>query len=659
MTGRPLAGVILALVVEASHWLKIRWEFDEAAYSTAWQLTTVAIAIAAVLIYLDGSPYQALPKLLTWLPVLLLPMQFVQSFGMNQSMPLITFSFLAKHRRKRNLRLGLKEAVNHIHFGNVYFVTILIGSTLGDAASSGLFLPGIVILTAWILVANSRRRPVLSLAIALTIASGIAVSGQQALEQLDNWLTNRAPSRYSFDSDSVTTMIGRTGTIQQSPDIVWRLKVPTKTSPPRLLRTATYNSYQPGAWIIDPPLAKVFKDLDLFTYEGSPYYRLEQDPEASKAVRAVRPSLPRFTIRGGVLTDSPLSLPGDATSLVGFELDGIEHNALGTVRVAPKHSVIEGTVLWRGDSNTEELPMDEDLVVPFRERATLDTVLSELKLDEQPDLEKKLDILRAWFANHFTYTRTLTIQSWTQGFSTPTAITQFLTKNRAGHCEYFAAATALLLLEAKIPARYATGYAVLEKDAKHDEYVIRGTHGHAWCRVWDAEKNVWIDYDTTPASWTAMLASLNPSTQGFNDALKRLREDFFLWRNRPSNRLGATLVMVAIFLSVTAFVFKRLWKTRRRLEEARRSIGYEGPQRRTPLNSLERQAEKILGPRPLGKPFAQWISLLKPRFSDSRMLDEAVDLHQRLRFDPAPIEPAAETRLEELAKDIERSLKRQ
>ena len=657
MTGRPLTGLVLALLVETNHWVKIRWEFDEAAYSTAWQLSTIGIAITAVLIYLDGSPYQALPKLLTWLPVLLLPMQFVQSFGMNESMPLITFSFLAKQRRKRNLRLGLKESAIHIHFGNVYFVTVLIASTLGDGSSRWQFLPGIILLTGWILLSASRSRAT-SLIMALAIASGFAVAGQYGLEQLDNWLTNRGPSRYSFDTDSVTTMIGRTGTIQQSPDIVWRLKVAKGMAPPRLLRTATYNSYQPGSWIIEPPIAKVFKDLDLFTYEGQPYYRLEQDPEASKPVRAVRPSLPRFTLRGGVLTDSPLSLPGDTTSLVGFEVDGIEHNALGTVRVAPKHSVIEGTVLWRGDSNTEKFPLPEDLVVPFRERATLDAVLSELKLDEQPDLKSKIEVLRTWFANHFTYTRTLTIQSWTQGFSTPTAITQFLTKNRSGHCEYFAAATVLLLREAKIPARYATGYMVLERDVKHDEFVIRGTHGHAWCRVWDEEGKTWIDFDTTPPSWTGMLANLNPPMQSFNDALKRLREDFFLWRNRPSNRFGATLVMTAIFLAVSIFVFKRLWKTRRRLEEVKRSNGYSGTIRSTPLNSLEKQAEKLLGPRPLGKPFAQWISLLKPRFTDATVLDEAVDLHQRVRFDPVPVEPAAEIRLEELAKDIESTLKR-
>ena len=83
-----MTGVLLALLVESAHWIRVRWNFDEQAYGRAWHLTTIAIAIASVLILLDGSPYSATPTLITWLPPLLLPMQFVQSFGLADSMPL-------------------------------------------------------------------------------------------------------------------------------------------------------------------------------------------------------------------------------------------------------------------------------------------------------------------------------------------------------------------------------------------------------------------------------------------------------------------------------------------------------------------------------------------------------------------------------------------
>jgi hypothetical protein len=147
-------------------------------------------------------------------------------------------------------------------------------------------------------------------------------------------------------------------------------------------------------------------------------------------------------------------------------------------------------------------------------------------------------------------------------------------------------------------------------------------------------------------------------TQRFNDTVKRIREDFFLWRNRPNNRLAVTLVMSAIGLGVVGFVVKRLWKTKRRLEAEKFAAGYGGPLIRTPLHALERQAEKRLGMRPAGQPFGAWLLRLRHSLSDSKTLDEAIELHQRLRFDPEPSRQTEQERLAELAKKLESEIKR-
>ena len=70
---------------------------------------------------------------------------------------------------------------------------------------------------------------------------------------------------------------------------------------------------------------------------------------------------------------------------------------------------------------------------------------------------------------------------------------------RAGHCEYFAASTTLLLRAAGIPARYATGFAVMEYSPLEAAFVVRARHAHAWSRAWNGER--WVDLDTTPPSW--------------------------------------------------------------------------------------------------------------------------------------------------------------
>lgn len=88
----PLVGLGLAVVVEASHWLRLRWDFDDEALVRSWRLSVLGIAVAAVMILIDGQRYTALPSLLSWLPALLLPVQFVQSYGMRSAVPLSEFS---------------------------------------------------------------------------------------------------------------------------------------------------------------------------------------------------------------------------------------------------------------------------------------------------------------------------------------------------------------------------------------------------------------------------------------------------------------------------------------------------------------------------------------------------------------------------------------
>lgn len=658
MTGRPLTGILLAFIVESAHWTKLRWDFDEEDCGRAWQLTTIAIGLASLLIYLDTSLINAMPIVLTWLPPLLLPMQFVQSYGLKDSLPVNTFSFLAKHRRRRNLRLGLSGSVIHINFGNLYFVTILMGSTMGTDANGWFFLPGIIVLTGWLLLSASGSRP-LALFIALSVAGCLAVAGQLGLNELQTWLGNRASGRSAFDPNSVSTMVGRPGTVALSPDIVWRLRPAPNTSPPALLRTATYNNYGPSSWDCRPSTDKHFKDLDTRLFENDPYFILAQGTGEQAQLQAVGKNLPRFNLRGAASAETPLALPGDGASLRDFELDGIERNSFGTVRVFPKHSVIEGTVLWKGKTSPENPPISiADLDIPIPEREMLKGVVNELHLDAAPTLEDKLAIIRTWFQREFRYTRELTISSSGSVFTKPTAMAQFLTMSRAGHCEYFASAATLILREAGIPARYATGYAVMERDAKHAEFVIRGIHGHAWCRVWDAANSQWTDFDTTPGTWLETLPPKDTLKQRFNDAVKRLREDFFLWRNRPANRLAVTLFMSAIGLGVLGFVLKRLWKSKRRLEAEKSFIGYEGPVIRTPLHALEAQAEKRLGPRPPGLPFGTWLLRLRPGLRASNALDEAIEIHQRLRFDPAPPLPTEREKLEELARQLESEIKR-
>jgi hypothetical protein len=397
-----------------------------------------------------------------------------------------------------------------------------------------------------------------------------------------------------------------------------------------------------------------FKDLDTRLIGGDAYFLLQenevfQDPSG----------LPSFKLRGTAAAETPLPLPGDSAVLRDFELDGIERNTFGTVRVFPKHPVIDGTVFWKGGSNPESPPIKlEDLQIPASERDVIRRTLEELGITRETPLNDQLALLRSYFHKQFRYTRNPTIRHPLYRTSGPSAINRFLTRSRAGHCEYFATAAVLMLRDAGIPARYATGYAVMERDMKRGGYVIRGTHGHAWCRVWDAASGMWLDFDPTPPDWLASVSGRPPWSQRFDDDVKRLREDFFLWRNRPANRLAVSLVMLGAALGLAGFVARSLWCSKRRLVAQSRSTGYAGAIVRTPLHDLETRARKHLGERPPGEPFARWLTRLRPALSNNTALDEAIALHQRLRFDPAPPRAADQQRLAQLAAKLEAELRR-
>ena len=203
-----------------------------------------------------------------------------------------------------------------------------------------------------------------------------------------------------------------------------------------------------------------------------------------------------------------------------------------------------------------------------------------------------------------------------------------------------------------MPTRYSVGFTVAEKDPKRPEYIIRGTHAHAWSRVWDEAQNKWVDFDPTPPSWLAQEIGNNTSSPWLADSYQRFKEDFFLWRSQPRNRIAATVVMWLIGGSVFIFVARRLWKSRMVVDqEAKRYLTPEGAAK-TPLHDLEAKARKLLGARPAGVTLTTWLSGLLEYGIPQSDLDEALTIHQQLRFDPQPTPSAKNARLRDLADAI-------
>ena len=654
MTGRPLVGLLCALFVEGRHWVRLRWDFNDSSYESAWQLSFILTILAAVVIWLDESRYTAVLVMIGWLPPILMPLQFVQSYGMRDSVQLTAFSLLARRNRLRSERLGLIHQSAAFNFGNVTFLVTLLSSAVAMTAESQLFLAGLVILTGWMLLANGRCRWQ-SLIPVLLIAGGLSLAGQHGLQRLEKWVRRGGGGHDDrFNPNFQSTQIGQRGQILQSPEVMWRLSTTNGQSPPRLLLTSTFSNFLGLSWQNQHfPFAEVKS-----SYVGAERYYVLDEKIATESIARQ----PVFNLRGSVEKTFAMPLPGSAVGISGLGDAEVERNVLATVLIKPQASVVDAGIRWYSNEviEGEVRPADLTSITPL-DREVIREVSAELGLDELPDLKAKLARLKQWYDQQFRYTLDLTIRQ-PSGISrlgelkAPSALRQFLTEVRAGHCEYFATSATLILRASGVPSRYAVGFGVIEKSSNQNEYLIRGTHAHAWVRVWDEVNQTWLDFDPTPSDWMRGSVTRMGWTQQMKDAIKRLREDFFLWRTDPDNEFVVVMVVSVFGLGLGLVVVRRLWRSRCRVEAKTKFAAYGGLREDTPLSQLESIARKCIGSRPAGMTYGTWLLGVQTEIGQLEGLREAIALHQQWRFDPGPMEESMQHRLRELVAQLEREL---
>ncbi len=77
-------------------------------------------------------------------------------------------------------------------------------------------------------------------------------------------------------------------------------------------------------------------------------------------------------------------------------------------------------------------------------------------------------------------------------------LAHFLFETRAGHCEYFASAMAIMLRTLGIPSREVNGFLPGEYNDVGGDYIVRASDAHSWVEVYFPEMG-WQVFDPTPA----------------------------------------------------------------------------------------------------------------------------------------------------------------
>jgi hypothetical protein len=278
----------------------------------------------------------------------------------------------------------------------------------------------------------------------------------------------------------------------------------------------------------------------------------------------------------------------------------------------------------------ESPPSGQDTRIGRAERDAFGNIAAELGLASLPPATA-VERVRQYFAERFRYT---TFQKDQPRHASP--VVDFVRRTRAGHCEYFASATALLLRSAGIPARYATGFAVLEYSDFEGAYLVRERHAHAWAIAW--VDGAWRVVDTTPPQWVSIEAGEKTFWSHARDIASWLR-----LRAASAGTGGGVLLPVALIVMFpfALWLAWRLYRSHRKLPQkpGRHAPGASFPGADSEFYQIERRAAELGWARHPHETASDWIARLGADAPlDTQALGEIVALHYRYRFDPAGID---------------------
>ena len=471
--------------------------------------------------------------------------------------------------------------------------------------------------------------------IAIAAAAGLGYAGQLGLSRLQIAVIDFTGDLIVGDLNDPdpyrgTTAIGHIGELKQDDEIVLWLTPPSDGAMPTLLHRVVYDRYVNGNWRAEDAR------LVVRATDTSRTLVLGAGSTSDATVRA------ESLVRG---QRAVLAVPREVVSLSIPSAIRVSTNRLGVIEAGIEPGFHRYEVTFNALAPGPEPDLAHDLALPRTERETIEAVASELLLRAGTPAEA-IERVQAFFEQEFRYALYRPEQRYA---GTPLSV--FLTKQRYGHCEYFASATVLLLRVAGIPARYATGYAVQEWSPLEDAFVVRRRHAHAWALAY--VDGAWRDVDTTPSVWLDEEADAASWLQPLGDLWSWGRRRVAKWR--AAGELEARLgLLVAGVLGVVTLGWG--WRTRSRWRRAIAGAGIREdnrparPGQGSPFYALLAALEAAGRGRGRGEPSWTWIARLDGETRDAidiGGLRELAGLHYRLRFSPTGLKTSELDRLRE------------
>lgn len=621
-TGWWVAAAPVAVALEAPRALAVRWDLSREQLNHITDFCSILLAAAALYLYFAFGNPRAILLTFQWLPVVVLPLAIAQAYSARERIDVTTLVW-ALRRHPPRIRTTIDVSYPYLA------MWILAASAVEER--SAWFYPSAALLAAWALAAvRLRRFPVVSWMLLVAAAAGIGYGIQLGLYRTQAWLVDVVPewlvaSGSRTDPYRSRTDLGYIGELKQDDAIVLRVRTDQPLSRPLLLHRATYNHYFGTTWSArNAPLVPRPPDARRSVWKLG-----------ETAVPAKRVTVFDYSPRG----DPVLSLPGGTFEVRGLNAITIKRNALGTVQAEHPPGYLTYIALAGAATGLEGPPDEEDLGVPKPEQALFGRLAGELGLARLAPAEVAAAVQR-YFAQGFYYSAYRAPSLFSRS-----PLADFLLETKAGHCEFFATATTLLLRAGGVPARYATGFSVQEYSRLEEAYVVRVRHAHAWVKAYVDGR--WREIDTTPPVWITAEREAAPLWSPLADLWSWLRFQLAQLAAREDGA-GRSIALVAIVVLIAGvWLAWRLAGARRARAgtgDASRpaTAGYPGAGRDSEFFRIEQYLGRAGFPRAAHETVGAWVARIGaglPRDTDRAALEELARLHYRYRFDPLGLGP--------------------
>ncbi len=275
------------------------------------------------------------------------------------------------------------------------------------------------------------------------------------------------------------------------------------TPPPQLLYWRgpvmwDFDGYTWSAPRVPYPLPRSYEPLD-----NPVEYTVTVEPHGKRWLFAL--DLPaKAPPRSTLTSDYQLLFQTTLTNRLRYDM--ISHLRYRDSGDAPRYE-LQRALRLPGTSN----PYTRELARDMRSRAT----------DDRAYINAVLGMFRN---QNFSYTTTPPLLG-------ANPVDEFLQTTRAGYCEHYASAFAVLMRAAGVPARIVTGYQGGELNTVGNYMIVRQADAHAWVEVWLAGEG-WTRVDPTAAVAPTRVQSGAFAAVPQGEALPLLLRGEFRWLHR-------------------------------------------------------------------------------------------------------------------------------